>query len=168
MLWVRLKVTAEKIVIIGVYGPGMERSENERDTFWECFNDCINGFSESERIVLLGDMNAKVVNREVYRVAGKYSVPGVNENGERLVEVCSERRLNIGNTWFQKRLTQKYTRECENGGERRVVDYVLADEKSKNLLEDVIVYRGAAGGMSEHHLVEAEVRMKGFRKRERE
>ena len=54
-------------------------------------------------------------NREVDRVVGKYGVPGVNENGERLAEVCSERRLSIGNTWFQKRLIQKYTREGENG-----------------------------------------------------
>ena len=30
------------------------------------------------------------------------------------------------------------------------------------------MYRGAAGGMSDHYLVEVKVRMKGFRKRERE
>ena len=163
-----MKVAGEKIVIVAVYGPGMERSENERDAFWECFNECINGFSENERIVVLGDMNAKVGNREVYKVVGKYGVPGVNENGERLVEVCSERRLSIGNTWFQKRLIQKYTREGENGQERSLIDYVLVDEKSKKLLEDVNVYRGAAGGMSDHYLVEAKVRMKGFWKKERE
>ena len=51
MLWARSKVAGEKIVIVGVYGPGMERSENERDAFWDCFNECIglNGFSENER-----------------------------------------------------------------------------------------------------------------------
>ena len=102
MLWAKLKVAGEKIVIVGVYGPGMEGSENERDTFWECFNECINGFNENERIVMLGDMNAKVGNREVYRVAGKYNVPEVNENGERLVEVCSERRLSIGIYGFKR------------------------------------------------------------------
>ena len=42
------------------------------------------------------------------------------------------------------------------------------DEKSKNILVDVNVYRSAAGGMSAHYLLEAKVRMKGFRKRERE
>ena len=42
------------------------------------------------------------------------------------------------------------------------------DEKSKNLLEDVNVYRGAAGSMSDHCLVEAKVRMKSFLKKERE
>ena len=41
------------------------------------------------------------------------------------------------------------------------------DEKIKNLLEDVNVYRGTAGGMNDHYLVEAKVRMKGFWKRGR-
>ena len=61
MLRVKLKVAGEKIVIVGVYGPGMERSENERDAFWESFNEGINGFSENERIVVLGDMNVRWV-----------------------------------------------------------------------------------------------------------
>ena len=43
------------------------------------FNECINGFSENERIVMLGDMNAKVGNREVCKVVGKYGVLGVIE-----------------------------------------------------------------------------------------
>ena len=161
-------MAGEKIVIVGVYGPGMERSENKRDAFWECFNECINDFNENERIVEIGDMNGRVGSREVYGVVGKYGVPGVNENGERLVEVCSERRLSMENTWFQKRLIQKYTREGEKGQERSLIDYTLMDEKSKNLLGEVNVYRGAARGMSYHYLVEAKVRMKGFQKRERE
>ena len=33
MLWVKLKVAEKKLVIVGVHGPGMERSENERDAF---------------------------------------------------------------------------------------------------------------------------------------
>ena len=81
---------------------------------------------------MLGDMNAKMGNREVYRVLGKYGVSGLYENGERLVEVCNERRLSIGNTWFQKRPIQKYTSKGKNGQERSLIDYVLVDEKSKN------------------------------------
>ena len=167
MLWVRIKVAGERIVFVCVYGPGMERSENEREAFWECLNECLSGFNENERIVILGDMNAKVGDRAKDGVLGKHGVPGVNENGERLVEMCTERRMIIGNTWFKKRMIHKYTREGENGQERSLIDYVLVDEKSKSLLEDVNVYRGAAGGMSDHYLVEAKVKMKGFFIRER-
>ena len=47
---------------------------------------------------MLGDMNVKVGNREVYRVVGKFGVTEINDNGERLVGVYSKRRLSIGNT----------------------------------------------------------------------
>ena len=38
----------------------------------------MNGFSENDRIEVLGDMNAKVGNREVDRMVGKYGALGVN------------------------------------------------------------------------------------------
>ena len=168
LMWMRMKVAGEGVVIVGAYGPGMEKSENERETFWEMLNECLSGFRENERIILLGDLNAKVGDHEREGVLGRYGVPGMNENGERLVEVCTERRLIVGNTWFQKKLIAKYTREGENGQERSLIDYVIVDEKSKKLLEDVNVYRGAAKGMSDHYLVEAKVRMRGFCKGGRE
>ena len=84
------------------------------------------------------------------------------------MEVCSERRLSIGITWFEKRLIQKYTREGENGQERSLIDNVLVDEKSKDLLEDGKVYSDAAGGMGDHYLDKSKIRMKGFLKKDRE
>ena len=168
LMWVRMKVAGKKIVFVGVYGPGMERSEMERDAFWETLNECLSGFDVNERVVVLGDLNAKVGDREREGVVGKYGVPGVNENGERLVEVCAERKMIIGNTWFQKKLIHKYTREGENGQEKSLIDYVLVDERCKRFLEDVNVYRGAARGMSDHYLVEAKVKMEGYFRRGRE
>ena len=29
LMWVRMKVAGENVVVVGVYGPGMERNENE-------------------------------------------------------------------------------------------------------------------------------------------
>ena len=74
----------------------LERNEDEREVFWELLNECLSGFSEIEKIIVLGDMNAKVGDHE-RGVTGKYGVPGVNENGECLVGMCAERRMIIGN-----------------------------------------------------------------------
>ena len=41
------------------------------------------------------------------------------------------------------------------------------DETTKRSLEDVNVFRGAAGGMSDHYLVEARVIMRGGFRRDR-
>jgi len=116
---------------------------------------------------VLGDMNAKVGDREQDGVVGKFGVPGINENGECLVEMCAERGLICGNTWFQKKMIHKYTWEREHGDERSLIDYVLTERKFKNRLVDVSVCRGAAGGMSDHYLVEAKVRMEGYTKDQR-
>ena len=167
LMWLRIKVAGKRIVIVCVYGPGMEKSETERERFWETLNECLSSFGENERIVVLGDMNAKVGNRSRDGVIGIHGVPDVNENGERLVEMCTERRMIVGNTWFEKRLIHKYTREGENGQERSLIDYVLVDERSKSLLKDVSVRRGAASGMSDHYLVEARIKMIGSFRRER-
>ena len=40
-------------------------------------------------------------------MVGRYGVPGVNENGEGLIEVCVERRIIVGYTWFQKKKEKK-------------------------------------------------------------
>ena len=167
LMWVRMKVSQEKMFVVGVYGPGMERAENERDAFWDSLNECLSGARENERVIVLGDMNAKVGDQERAGVVGRHGVAGVNENGERLIEVCSERRMSVGNTWFEKRPFQKYTREGDNGLEKSLIDYVLVDERNKRFLEDVNVFRGAAGGISDHYLVEAKVRVRGNVRRER-
>ena len=56
--------------------------------------------------------------------------------------------------------------EGENEKRRGLINYVLVNEKSKNQLEDVNVYRDATGGMSDHYLVQAKVRLKGILNRE--
>ena len=68
-----MKVTGEKIVIVGVYGSGMEKVRMREIHFGSVLTN-INDFSEDGRIVVLGDMNAKVGNIEVDRVVVKHGV----------------------------------------------------------------------------------------------
>ena len=58
---------------------------------------------------MLGNLNARVGEVEFEGVTGKFGVPGVNDIGERLIGVCSEMGLLIGNTCFKKRSIHKYT-----------------------------------------------------------
>ena len=92
-------------------------------------------------------------------VVGKYGVPGENEWGERLLDVCVEQELVIGNSFIKKKGINKYTWiRVANGRliERALMDYVLI-KRMIGRLKDVHVFRGVAAGMSDHFLVEAEV-----------
>ena len=51
-------------------------------------------------VVVLGDLNARVGDGEVEGVVGKYGVTGENESGERLLDMCVEQELVIGNSFF--------------------------------------------------------------------
>ena len=60
------------------YGPGCERSEEERDEFWNELTRCVDGLSTRNYVVVLGDLNARVGDGEVEGVVGKNGVPGEN------------------------------------------------------------------------------------------
>ena len=97
---------------------------------------------------------------EVEGVVGKYGVPGENESGERLLDMCVEQESVIGNSFFKKKGINKYTWiRMANGRviERALMDYVLITKRMVSRLKDVHVFRDVAAGMSHHFLVEAKV-----------
>ena len=66
----------------------------------------------------------------------------------------------VGNSLFKKKSTNKYTwaRLVRGRGvERALMNYVLITKRMTGRFNDVHVFRGMAGGMSNHFLVEAKV-----------
>ena len=53
-------------------------------------------------MVVLGDLNGRVGNEVIEGIVGRHGVPGINESGERLLEMCAEQELVVGNSWFKK------------------------------------------------------------------
>ena len=99
LMWVRVRMGRECWAFVSAYGPGCERSEEERDEFWDDLTRCVDGLSTRNYVVVLGDLNARVGDGEVEGVVGKYGVPGENESGERLLDMCVEQELVIGNSY---------------------------------------------------------------------
>ena len=93
----------------------MKKKSNEKERYWSNLNECLVGFVEDERLTTLDNLNTK----KGYRVVAKYGVPEVNRNGESLTEMCADRGMIVGNTWFQKMVTQMQ----ENGYEKRLLDF---------------------------------------------
>ena len=58
-------------------------------------------------------------------IVGRHGVPGRNESSERLLEMCAEQELVVGNSWFKKNYVFKYT--WLRMAEGRVVDKALMD-----------------------------------------
>ena len=62
----------------------------------------MDGLSTRNYVVVLGDLNARMGDGEVEGVVRKYGVPGENKSGERLLNMCVEQELVIGNSFFQE------------------------------------------------------------------
>ena len=131
LMWVRVRMDRECWAFVSAYGPGCEKSEEERDEFWNELTRCVDGLSTRNYVVVLGDLNARVGDGELECVVGKYGVSGENESGKRLLDMCVEQELAIGNSFFKKKGINKYTWiRVANGRviERALMHYVLITE----------------------------------------
>ena len=71
-------------------------------------------------------------------------------SGERLLEMCAEQELLVGNSLFKKKDVYKYTWERMAEGvvvDRALMDYALLPKRMLGRLFDVKVWRGEDGGM---------------------
>ena len=69
----------------------------------------LNDFGREVKVLLLGDLNAKIGRVRIEGVTGKYGVGDKNENGDMLLDLCAEKGLVIGNTLFEHKDIHKYT-----------------------------------------------------------
>ena len=94
LMWVRVKIERERErekswVFISAYGLGSEKSEVEIEEFWNELSKCVGSFCRNESMVVLGDLNARVGNEVIEGIVGRQGVPGRNESGERLLDMCA-------------------------------------------------------------------------------
>ncbi len=157
IVWAVGKIGIVKYAWMCVHAPvnvSNGRGRKEMRKFWGDVNECLKRFERERRIVLMGDMNGKVGSNEVTGVVGKWSVDGVNENGEQLMDVCADRGLFLANTFSQHRLIHRYTwrRRDERGKQKSMIDDIAVDERIKNDVLDARVVRGMFDG-SDHYVV---------------
>ena len=160
LMWVRVRIGRECWAFVSAYGPGSEKTKEEREGFWNELTECVDSLGKSSCVVVLGDLNARVGDEEIEGVVGKYGVPERNGSGESLLNMCVENDLVVGNSFFKKRMINKYTwARVERGRviERALMDYVLITRRMIGRLKDVHVYRGMTAGMSDHFLVEGKM-----------
>ena len=84
----------------------------------------------------------------------------MNANGEKMIEMCGECEMVVGNTFFKKRMIHKITWVSRIEGDKALMDYVLISSKDKERLLDVNVLREVHGGMSDHFLVEGKLKVR--------
>jgi hypothetical protein len=111
--------------------------------------------------LIKGDQNAKVGNdnSQHERSIGREGYGRMNENGERLANVCSTNGFVIGRTLFKHRDIHKVSWNYPNNRDNNQIYHVIVNGKWKRSLRDTISYTGADIN-NDHHIVIAKLRLK--------
>ena len=146
--------------LLSVYAPPSSRPQAEFDEFFLDMETTLmepvphsRGFRV--RRVILGDLNSKVGPRQGTEVSvGNYGVGNRNARGQTLVDFCDFHRMKIGNTFFKKRPSRKYTWIGPNGAVCNEIDFFIYPQGLRVLDVDVV---NRFDFVTDHRLVRAVV-----------
>ena len=114
-----------------------------------------------DMLLVIGDLNARVGNDNAGRESnmGTHRCGLMNDNGQRLCELCEKNKLLIGGTNFHHKEIHKKTWTSPDGATTSQIDHVLVNKKWRSLMQDVRTRRGA-DVVSDHNLVTGTVTLK--------
>ena len=150
-----------KVHVILCYAPTNDSSDEDKDEFYNRMQALLDKSPGKDITILMGDLNAKVGqnNAGYEQVMGKHGLGQMNENGERLADLCAMNGLMIGGTLFQHKAIHKATWVSPDNTTENQIDHVCISRKFKGSLQDVRVMRGA-DAYTDHHLVVARIKLK--------
>ena len=75
--------------------------DEEEDDLYNQLQDIVSSCNRNDIIVVMGDLKAKVGNNNTNReVMGRFGIGVMNDNGERLCDICSTNEFIITGTIF--------------------------------------------------------------------
>jgi exonuclease III len=163
----RLKCHPISITLIAVYSPtnpppDQPMATDTADTFYIELQQTIEKTPKNDMVLIMGDFNARVSQQQHLdgsSVVGKHAVDDLNENGQRLTDLCSNNDLIIANTFFEHKQIHQMTWMHPGNKKWHMIDYTLVNRKFRSSVEDVRVYRMAAGSIgTDHHLVRTKIK----------
>ena len=100
-----------KMTALCVYAPSNDKVDFEKDQFYEKLNETLINIGTIREIILLGDFNGHTGTKVNNQVVGPYGERRINDNGERLIDLCESHNLRITNGYFKHKMIHKYTWE---------------------------------------------------------
>ena len=142
------------ITIISAYAPTMTNPDETKDKFYEDLNTVITTVPHADKLVMLGDFNARVGCDSVCweGVIEKHGVGNCNSNGLLLLQTCAEHGLLITNTVFNLPTRNRTSWMHPRSKHWHLIDYVIVRKRDR---QDVRVTKTMCGAecWTDHRLV---------------
>ena len=131
--------------ILSCYAPTLLATDEDKDSFYELIDAEIQRVPAADKLILLGDFNARVGTDNVAweGVMGRHGIGKMNSNGHRLLSFCSQNELLISNTIFQLKDIHKGSWMHPRSKVYHMLDYVLMRRRDRQDIRITRVMRGA-------------------------
>ena len=150
----------EHMKIICSYAPTLVADEEIINQFYEDLDNAIRRTDKNDKIILLGDFNARVGRRsDLWEgILGPHGTGNMNQNGLRLLSLCSEHNLVITNTLFKLKTKHKTSWMHPRSKQWHLLDYIIT---RKSQTRETLVTRAMRGAdcWTDHRLILAKMRL---------
>ncbi|XP_072179738.1 craniofacial development protein 2-like [Diadema setosum] len=162
ILTLRLSTSAGMVNIVSIYAPTLCSSTDVKDHFYDDLDAVISRIPASEHLFLLGDFNARVgADYESWPdCLGQHGIGKLNENGQRVLGLCSYRALCIINSYFMTKSCHGVSWKHPRSGHWHQLDLIITRRVN---LGSVLISRSypmhSADCDTDHSLVCSRVRL---------
>ena len=146
-----MNVFGKKLCIVGIYAISDEHAVVKGDFFGK-LNEIIVEIGNWREILIAGNLNSRTGKKVSNLVVGRYGEEIINDNGDKLIDICEQNSLKILNGYFKHKRIHQYTWHQDTQELRSIIDYIIARQNSGLKFQDIRVFRGMTVG-NDHYLV---------------
>ena len=122
----------------------MTYADEEKEAFYQLLSDTIHATPKNDKLLLLGDFNARVGSNCTAwpSVLGPHGMGKENSNGLLLLTLCSEEELTITNTLFKQPEIHKATWMHPRSKHWHLIDFIITRRRD---ISDILITRAMRG-----------------------
>jgi hypothetical protein len=150
-----MNLLGKKLCILGICAISNDENVLAKGDFFGKLNEVIAEMGNSREVLIAGDFNRRTGERINNQVVGPFGEEVINDNGDKLIDVCEQSSLKSLNGYFKHKRIHQYERQ-DTLELKSIIDYIIARQNSSLKFQDVRVFRGMTVG-SDHYLVNAKI-----------
>ncbi len=153
--------------VVSTYAPTLDSEEEVKETFYACLVETLSRIPKEDKIILLGDFNARVGrDQHLWKgTIGKEGIGNSNTSGVMLLSNCVKHDLIITNTLFHQKSKFKASWRHPRSKQWHLIDYVIVrarDGRDVNITRAMV---GADDCWTDHCLIHSTMSIQLKRKR---